>query len=259
MKKFVNKLKQMDRTKKIVVLFITISFVFIIGFGCYHSLFDTNVDSKQEIANTNSIEDIKENDLEDVTDDSNNISEKQQSDVEVDDTKQNETTSQTTKTNENTSEKKQTSKTTDTTTSKNTSQKNTSQFQTTDSSNSHKNETNSSENNNKTEANQDTKEDNNISVNVQVIGVKKMMMSGTVNVENQASVYDALVKLAKQNGKTVSGSSSYVTGIGGLYEKDYGPLSGWMYKVNGVVPNKSAGSYKLSDGDNVVWYYVNYE
>lgn len=254
----------MDRTKKIVVLFITISFVFIIGFGCYHSLFDTNANPEQEIANTNSIEDIEENDLEDVTDDSNNLSQNQESDnVEVDETKQNETTSQTTKTNENTSEKKQTSKTTDTTTSKNTSQKNTSQFQTTDSSNSHKNETNSSENNNKTEANQDTKEDNNISVNVKVIGINETMMSGSIKEEEGITAYSVLKSLAsKKEIKILTsgfGSTIYVRGIGDLIEKDYGPLSGWMYKVNGVAPNQSAGSYKLSDGDNVVWYYVNYE
>ena len=28
--------------------------------------------------------------------------------------------------------------------------------------------------------------------------------------------------------------------------------------VNGVAPNKAAIKYDLNDGDQVVWYYVNY-
>jgi len=31
--------------------------------------------------------------------------------------------------------------------------------------------------------------------------------------------------------------------------------SGWMYKVNGISPNVAAIDYKLSPGDNVVWFY----
>ena len=57
-------------------------------------------------------------------------------------------------------------------------------------------------------------------------------------------------------GGQVTGSSSYVTGIGGLSEKDYGSKSGWMYFVNGEAPNKACGKYILQDGDGLVWSYT---
>ncbi len=48
----------------------------------------------------------------------------------------------------------------------------------------------------------------------------------------------------------------YIQGIGGLKEKECGGGSGWMYRVNGVAPNKAAMNYYLEDGDVVEWYYV---
>ena len=38
MKEFINKIKNMDKTKRIVILFITISFVFIGGFSIYNGV-----------------------------------------------------------------------------------------------------------------------------------------------------------------------------------------------------------------------------
>jgi hypothetical protein len=51
-------------------------------------------------------------------------------------------------------------------------------------------------------------------------------------------------------------SSSYIEGIAGLYEFDYGSLSGWMYEVNGWYPNYGASSYLLSDNDRIGWHYT---
>lgn len=77
--------------------------------------------------------------------------------------------------------------------------------------------------------------------------------SGSVTLDKGATAYDALAALV---GNKVTGSSSYVTGIGGLSEKDYGSKSGWMYYVNGAAPNKGSSSYKLYDGDVVIWSYT---
>lgn len=66
------------------------------------------------------------------------------------------------------------------------------------------------------------------------------------------TVYDVLLS----SGVSVSGSSSYIRGINGLMEKDCPGLSGWMYSVNGTTPMMSCGSYHLSDGDSIVWYYT---
>lgn len=53
-----------------------------------------------------------------------------------------------------------------------------------------------------------------------------------------------------------SGALTYIEGIDGLYEFDYGPTSGWKFSVNGVVSDIGAGVYKLKPGDRVEWYYV---
>ena len=50
--------------------------------------------------------------------------------------------------------------------------------------------------------------------------------------------------------------SYYVEGINHLYEFDCGSQSGWMYKVNGWFPNYGCSSYKLKDGDAIVWSYT---
>ncbi|OBZ08821.1 hypothetical protein A8L34_21920 [Bacillus sp. FJAT-27264] len=56
---------------------------------------------------------------------------------------------------------------------------------------------------------------------------------------------------------TGSGSTLYVRSIAGLAEFDRGPESGWMYSVNGVFPDYSAGVYTtLENGDSVAWRYT---
>ena len=50
--------------------------------------------------------------------------------------------------------------------------------------------------------------------------------------------------------------SSYIEGIGNLYEFDCGPQSGWMYKVNGWFPNYGCSTYKVSNGDSIAWCYT---
>lgn len=50
--------------------------------------------------------------------------------------------------------------------------------------------------------------------------------------------------------------SAYIKGISNLYEFDCGPSSGWVYRVNGEVPQKGASAYKLKNGDRVEWVYT---
>lgn len=50
--------------------------------------------------------------------------------------------------------------------------------------------------------------------------------------------------------------SYYVEGINNLYEFDCGSQSGWMYKVNGWFPNYGCSSFKMEDGDVMVWCYT---
>ncbi len=51
-------------------------------------------------------------------------------------------------------------------------------------------------------------------------------------------------------------NSNYIEGIANLYEFDCGELSGWIYKVNGWVPNYGSSRYSLKDGDIIEWVYT---
>jgi cytoskeletal protein RodZ len=51
-------------------------------------------------------------------------------------------------------------------------------------------------------------------------------------------------------------SGAYVEGIHYLYEYDCGPLSGWMYQVNGQFPNYGCDQDQVQDGDAIVWLYT---
>ena len=79
---------------------------------------------------------------------------------------------------------------------------------------------------------------------------------GTFTFNEGATVYDALCALGLSVNAHGSSYGTYVAAIGGLAEKEHGGTSGWMYSVNGVAPNTACSNYVLSNGDNVVWYYV---
>ena len=51
-------------------------------------------------------------------------------------------------------------------------------------------------------------------------------------------------------------AGAYVRGIGYLYEYQFGNLSGWMYRVNGVFADVGCSQYRLRPGDRVEWIYT---
>lgn len=51
-------------------------------------------------------------------------------------------------------------------------------------------------------------------------------------------------------------NSVYVKGIHFLYEFSCGPLSGWMFRVDGAFPNSGCAAYKLKNGQVIEWVYT---
>ena len=76
------------------------------------------------------------------------------------------------------------------------------------------------------------------------------------------TVYDVLYAVCRNNNIHIESSytpvygSYYVEGINHIYEFDGGSESGWMYRVNGKYPDYGCSSYKLADGDSIVWAYT---
>lgn len=64
------------------------------------------------------------------------------------------------------------------------------------------------------------------------------------------------IQMEYQGADENSFGSVYVQGIHYLYEFSCGPLSGWMYMVNGTFPNYGCSKYELKDGDSIEWVYT---
>lgn len=94
-----------------------------------------------------------------------------------------------------------------------------------------------------------------VSVTSSAVG-SPVSAGGTYTFNEGATVYDALCALGLSVNAHGSSYGTYVAAIGGLAEKQYGGTSGWMYSVNGSTPMTACSNYVLSNGDNVVWYYV---
>lgn len=78
-----------------------------------------------------------------------------------------------------------------------------------------------------------------------------------ITVSAGSSAYDQLVEAAKQNSIQLDAKADgYVSGLGYLYEFDLGPLSGWMFFVNGKASSVGASDYTLQEGDTVEWRYT---
>lgn len=94
-----------------------------------------------------------------------------------------------------------------------------------------------------------------VSVTSSAVG-NPVSSGGTFTFNEGATVYDALCALDLSVNAHGSSYGTYVAAIGGLAEKEHGSTSGWMYSVNGVTPMTACSNCVLSNGDNVVWYYV---
>ena len=94
-----------------------------------------------------------------------------------------------------------------------------------------------------------------VSVTSSAVG-NPVSSGGTFTFNEGATVYDALCALGLSVNAHGSSYGTYVSAIGGLAEKQHCGTSGWMYSVNGTTPMTACSNYVLSNGDNVVWYYV---
>ena len=78
--------------------------------------------------------------------------------------------------------------------------------------------------------------------------------------EDGMTVFDVFAKVVKENKihmeYTGTKTVPYVEGVANLYEFDCGPLSGWMYQVNGWFPSFSMGQYEVDRGDSIEIIYT---
>lgn len=76
------------------------------------------------------------------------------------------------------------------------------------------------------------------------------------------SAFNLLIRELRSNNihyefvRTPIYNSSYIEGIGNLYEFDCGEQSGWTYKVNGISPGYGCSQYKIKNNDVIEFIYI---
>lgn len=79
-----------------------------------------------------------------------------------------------------------------------------------------------------------------------------------MNVSPSTNAFDVFKSLMMKNNIQYEASSSpvYIRGIDNLYELDCGGSSGWLYKVNGSIPDVSCADYIIKSGDEIEFFYT---
>lgn len=85
-----------------------------------------------------------------------------------------------------------------------------------------------------------------------------MLLNATaVTCEKGETLLSVLKRVCKSQGIALDCDvTGYVRGIAGLYEKDCGANSGWVYSVKGAFMNVGAGAYRPQQGDKIEWCYT---
>ena len=72
-----------------------------------------------------------------------------------------------------------------------------------------------------------------------------------------STVLDVFEKAMKANNLTyVNSGGNYISSINGLSEFSNGPLSGWMYLLNGSHPSSGVAEQIVKNGDRIVFHYT---
>jgi len=94
-----------------------------------------------------------------------------------------------------------------------------------------------------------------------VISSSEVPLSATsVEINDGEKVLDAFYRITDAKGIQRSvrggGSGAYIEGIANVYEFDRGQGSGWMYRINGVFPDRGVGAVPIQNGDRIEFLYT---
>lgn len=82
------------------------------------------------------------------------------------------------------------------------------------------------------------------------------LVSKTVKLDKNKTVYDATIKVLDENGIDYEDNSGYIKSIDSFIEKGHGDGSGWQYMVNGVHQTSGCNSVKLTANSTILWYFT---
>lgn len=105
-------------------------------------------------------------------------------------------------------------------------------------------------------------EDDGITVEVSIKAISEYWLKNkSVTIEEDSTVYDAFMEAIDDTGIEQEGAKNgYIESMTydgeTLGEFDEGDNSGWLYKVNGELPDIGIKDYELEDGDKILLYYT---
>lgn len=91
---------------------------------------------------------------------------------------------------------------------------------------------------------------------VSIVPKDGIILNKKVEYKEGETVYDVLMRETRRNRIHIDSLDGYIKGIGNLYEKDCGKLSGWMYSVNGKFLSYSCKDAKVSKNDVIEFRYT---
>lgn len=129
---------------------------------------------------------------------------------------------------------------------------------------SEKNNSNPSNNNDtKQESKKDTKQEpkkDTVTISIVISSSEVPLGATEIEIEPGDMVLDVFYRATRQYNIHQSvrgtGSSAYIEGIANVYEFDRGPGSGWMYRINGVFPDRGVGAVHVENGDRIELLYT---
>lgn len=87
-----------------------------------------------------------------------------------------------------------------------------------------------------------------------------ILATSTIEFRDGETVFDVSKRTCKAAGIPFvykkSSMGYYVQGINNLFEFDCGSQSGWLYSVNGSMPNHASSAHNVKNGDKIVWHYT---
>ena len=231
----------MNKTKKYLIVFLAICFVFIVSVGIKQTFWPNQTDN-QVISN-------KEEKKTTAKTNENDVKATQEND-------ENETSVQESKT-ENEEESKSTTDTSQTT-NKTSEKKSTNQSSSTQQ---NSNITASSQPSEETQ-NNSSKPVETVSYNLVIKGKGSYVLQENITIQDGQTVYDVLLSATKQHHIEFQAIESqygmYVVNIGGLKAANYGgnANNGWVYEINGSHVGTSADKKILKSTDQIEWIYL---
>lgn len=231
----------MNKTKKYLILFLAVCFVFIVSVGIKQTFWSNQADNqvishkeeKKTAAKTN------ENDVKATQENDENETSVQESKTENEE--ESKSTTDTSQTTNKTSEKKSTGQSSST-------QQNSSI-------------TASSQPSEETQ-NNSSKPVETVSYNLVIKGKGSYVLQENITIQDGQTVYDVLLSATKQHHIEFQAIESqygmYVVNIGGLKAANYGgnANNGWVYEINGSHVGTSADKKILKSTDQIEWIYL---